>query len=120
MRVLIIDESEAAVRLLVHDVHALRHDVESAGSIDAACDVIGRQAPDVVLIDPARLGADAARVVAKVRFETAAPILICASRPDSDLAAIARYAGADGFVQKGAKRSALEGAIVGALKSRAS
>lgn len=118
MRVLIIDESETAVRLLLHDVRGLHMDVESAGSLDAACDVIARQAPDVVLLDPARLGADAARVVAKVRLATVAPILICASRPDSDLAVISRYAGANGFVQKGAKRSALEAAILVALKSK--
>lgn len=83
----------------------------AAGAADGL-ELVERQRPDVVLLDPRLLDADGLGVCRRLRsFEPPPRVVLYTSEPDPTLAVTARVAGADGLVEKSAEPMALFEAI---------
>jgi DNA-binding NarL/FixJ family response regulator len=102
-RCLIVDDHpvvRAGVRALLESNWA-DADVADADSVEDAAEVAGNgAAPDVVIVDPWRAGADVGEVVARLQSEVRAPIVVFTSDGGARLLSEALKAGVKGYVRK--------------------
>ena len=75
-------------------------DIDDAESIDQVGEVTNGAAPDVVIIDPWRAGVDVGEVVARLRDQIEAPIVVFTSDGGARLLSEALKAGVKGYVRK--------------------
>ena len=74
--------------------------VNDAQSVDDAAAFTGDDAPDVVIVDPWRAGADVRDVVGRLQREVQAPIVVFTSDGGARLLSDALKAGVKGYVRK--------------------
>jgi DNA-binding NarL/FixJ family response regulator len=75
-------------------------EIDDAESIDQVGDMKNGSAPDVVIIDPWRAGADIGQIVASLRDNVKAPIVVFTSDGGARLLSEALKAGVKGYVRK--------------------
>ena len=100
-RCLIVDDHpvvRAGIRAVLEQAFA-GPTVTDASSLEEAAAANG-EPPDVVIVDPWRAGVDVAEVVARLRNELAAPIVIFTSDGGARLLSEALKAGVKGYVRK--------------------
>jgi adenylate cyclase len=101
-RVLVVDDVARNVRLLAAVLDAAGYEVLSAGSGAEAIEIVGREAPDLVLLDIRMPDIDGYEVCRRLRADPAAeflPIVMVTSAEGEERVA-ALEAGADDFVAK--------------------
>ena len=83
----------------------------AAGSGDAQ-ELLARERPDVVLLEPRLLEGDGIALCRRIKSENAEPrVVVYTASPDAEVELLARVAGADGLVDKAAPPSELFEAI---------
>jgi DNA-binding NarL/FixJ family response regulator len=98
---LIVDEHpvvRAGVRAVLEDAWPEAR-VTDAEHVEDASDV-GADAPDVVIVDPSRAGADVAELVARIGKQVSAPIVVFTADGGARLLSEALKAGVRGYVRK--------------------
>lgn len=101
-RCLIVDDHpvvRAGVRAVLEAAFD-KVDIDDAESIDQVGEVTNGAAPDVVIIDPWRAGVDVGEVVARLRDQIEAPIVVFTSDGGARLLSEALKAGVKGYVRK--------------------
>jgi DNA-binding NarL/FixJ family response regulator len=74
--------------------------VTEAETLEAALEQLGKDKPDVVIIDPWRAGSDVAGTIKQVAEQTKAPIVVFTSDGGARLLSEALKAGVKGYVRK--------------------
>lgn len=105
-RILVVDDSELAARLLAEELRTAGFDVKTANDVETATSIILKRAtrPDLILLDihmPNVNGAQFCRFVKKNDMFRAIKVVFCSADSADKVAAFARECGADGFVLKG-------------------
>jgi DNA-binding NarL/FixJ family response regulator len=101
-RCLIVDDHpvvRAGVRAVLENAFE-RPRVADAATVEEARAAFGGEAPDVVIVDPWRAGADVGRIVEELRQELEAPLVIFTSDGGARLLGEALRAGVKGYVRK--------------------
>ena len=101
-RSVIVDEHPVVrqgVRSLVQSTWP-SSEVAEAETVDAALEQLGKDKPDIVIIDPWRAGADVAGTIKQVIQQTKAPIVVFTSDGGARLLSEALKAGVKGYVRK--------------------
>jgi len=101
-RCLIVDDHpvvRAGVRAVLEAAFD-KVDIDDAESIDQVGEVANGAAADVVIIDPWRAGVDVGEVVARLRDQIEAPIVVFTSDGGARLLSEALKAGVKGYVRK--------------------
>jgi CheY-like chemotaxis protein len=102
-RVLLMDDSELAIEVTRAALERDGFDVKSARSLAQFNMILETWAPTIVLTDvnmPGVSGGDLCRWI-KRRVDTqTVPVVLFSELPDSQLAEVAKRAGADGFLSK--------------------
>jgi DNA-binding NarL/FixJ family response regulator len=101
-RCLIVDDHpvvRAGVRAVLEDAFG-RSAVDDAASLDEATTGVNGDPPEVVIVDPWRVGADVAEVVGRLQGELGAAIVVFTSDGGARLLSEALKAGVKGYVRK--------------------
>jgi DNA-binding NarL/FixJ family response regulator len=101
-RCLIVDGHpvvRAGVRALLEDAFA-SVSISDADSIDDAASAVDGEQPDVVIVDPWKVGVDVSEAVGRLREQVDAPIVIFTADGGSRLLSDALKAGVKGYVRK--------------------
>lgn len=106
-RVLVVDDSEAVVKVLEAELTARGHEVVTATSADAATKIILKKKtrPDLVLLDvkmPGVNGEEFCRFIKTNSLFAGIQVVLCSGESDAELQRIMKSAGADGYVRKDA------------------
>jgi CheY-like chemotaxis protein len=104
-RVLVVDDSEAVVKVLESELTARGHEVLTATSADAATKIILKKKtrPDLVLLDvkmPGVNGEEFCRFIKTNSLFAGIQVVLCSGESDAELQRIMKSAGADGYVRK--------------------
>jgi CheY-like chemotaxis protein len=104
-RVLIVDDSEIAARLLTEELQPKGFEVMHAFDAEAATSIILKRAtrPDLILLDinmPKVNGAQFCRFVKKNEMFKAIKVVLCSGQEKEKVAQVAKECGADGFILK--------------------
>jgi DNA-binding NarL/FixJ family response regulator len=75
-------------------------EVTDAETLDAALEVLGKDKPDIVIIDPWRAGADVPGTIKQVAEQTKAPVVVFTADGGARLLSEALKAGVKGYVRK--------------------
>lgn len=101
-KVLLVDDSELVRSLVTHVLTGAGFCVVTESSPTALAAALGREAPDLVLVDATFPDATEAEVVALVSPHTSAyRVAVFSDRPEAETAALAARMGALGTVPKG-------------------
>ena len=101
-RCLIVDDHpvvRAGVRAVLEQAYSNSH-ISDAATLDEAAESMNGAPPDVVIVDPWRVGVDVGDVVAKLRSRLSAPIVVFTSDGGARLLSEALKAGVKGYVRK--------------------
>lgn len=102
-RILLIDDSEATLRMVASVLDRSGFEVRTATSVGQLTSTLGEWRPDVILTDvnmPDTSGVDLCRQL-KATYETAhVPVVLFSALPIEELAVLARTCEADGFLTK--------------------
>ena len=101
-RCLIVDDHpvvRAGVRAVLEQAFA-HSDISDAESLDDASTAVNGEPPDVVIVDPWRVGVDVGEVVGRLQTELNAPIVVFTSDGGARLLSEALKAGVKGYVRK--------------------
>jgi DNA-binding NarL/FixJ family response regulator len=113
-RIVVIDPQpaiRAGLAMMLRSEPGLVPVGSAVGAADGL-ELVERQRPDVVLLDPHLLDADGLAVCRRIRSLPHPPrVVLYAAEPDGTLRVTARVAGADGLVEKSAPAAALYEAI---------
>lgn len=103
-RIVVIDDSPVVLAVATDALEAAGHEVFAAESgIDANRYIFSPQPPDLILIDvmmPLLNGDQKVRLLKERNRSRDIPVLLMSSKPEDELAALARESGADGYIQK--------------------
>ncbi len=104
-RVLVVDDSEATVRLLKAELEAKGHEVLTAMSADAATKIILKKKtrPDLVLLDvhmPGVNGEELCRFIKANSLFAGIRVVFCSGEEEGKLQQLVKSSGADGYVRK--------------------
>jgi DNA-binding response OmpR family regulator len=104
-RVLVVDDSEAIVKLLEVELTAKGHEVLTATSVEAATRIILKKKtrPDLVLLDvkmPGVNGEEFCRFIKSNSLFAGIQVVLCSGESDAELQRIVKSAGADGYLRK--------------------
>jgi CheY-like chemotaxis protein len=105
-RVLVVDDSEIAARLLAEELRGAGFEVAVAHDAETATSLILKRAsrPDLVLLDihmPKVNGAQFCRFIKRNEMFRSIRVIFCSADRKEEVARLAEECGADGFVQKG-------------------
>jgi DNA-binding NarL/FixJ family response regulator len=113
-RIVVIDPQpaiRAGLAMMLRSEPGLVPVGSAVGAADGL-ELVERQRPDVVLLDPHLLDADGLAVCRRIRSADHPPrVVLYAAEPDDTLRVTARVAGADGLVEKSAPASVLYEAL---------
>lgn len=101
-RCLIVDDHpvvRAGVRAVLEQAYTNSR-ISDAASLEEAAASMNGEHPDVVIVDPWRVGVDVAQVVAQLRSTLRAPIVVFTSDGGARLLSEALKAGVKGYVRK--------------------
>lgn len=102
-RVLLIDDSEATLRMTASVLDRSGFECRTTTSIDDVTTALGDWRPDVILTDvnmPGTSGVELCRIL-KATYETAhVPVVLFSSMSNEELEVLARTCEADGFLTK--------------------
>jgi DNA-binding NarL/FixJ family response regulator len=101
-RCLIVDDHpvvRAGIRAVLEQAFA-GSKIRDAASLDEAAGAVNGERPDVVIVDPWRVGVDVGDVVGRLRSELDAPIVVFTSDGGARLLSEALKAGVKGYVRK--------------------
>ncbi len=104
-RVLVVDDSDLAARLLAEEIQRAGFEVQTARDVETATSLILKRAtrPDLVLLDihmPKVDGAQFCRFIKKNSMFQAIKVVFCSGDSKESVARLASECGADGFVLK--------------------
>ena len=102
LRYLIVDDHpvvRAGVRAVIEQAFA-SSSITDAQSLEEASGAANGQRPDVVIVDPWRVGVDVGEVVGRLQSELNAPIVVFTSDGGARLLSEALKAGVKGYVRK--------------------
>ncbi|MEV5000325.1 response regulator [Nocardioides sp. LML1-1-1.1] len=99
-RILVVDDEPQIVRALSINLRARGYEVTTAGDGLEAIEVAAIAPPDVVVLDLGLPDLDGVDVIARLRAQSAVPILVLSGRSDSADKVEALDAGADDYVTK--------------------
>jgi len=105
-RILVVDDSEIAARLLAEELRQAGFEVLVAHDVEAATSFVVRRAtrPHLVLLDihmPKVNGAQFCRFIKKNEMFRSVKVIFCSGDRREEVARLAEDCGADGFVLKG-------------------
>jgi two-component system response regulator MprA len=101
LRILVVDDDPAMLRMLVRTLSAEGHDVEAAADGGAALAAVERRAPDSVVLDVAMPGLDGLAVCRRLRARgLVAPVLLLTARDGIADRVAGLEAGADDYLLK--------------------
>jgi two-component system response regulator MprA len=101
LRILVVDDDPAMLRMLVRTLSAEGHDVEAAADGGAALAAVERRAPDSVVLDVAMPGMDGLAVCRRLRARgLTAPVLLLTARDGIPDRVAGLEAGADDYLLK--------------------
>jgi two-component system KDP operon response regulator KdpE len=100
IRVLVIDDEPAILRVLKSTLTAAGHDVETAETGSEALRAVARRSPDVILLDLGLPDLDGKDALVSLREWTQAPIIVLSARHDQEERIAALDLGADDYVTK--------------------
>src|SRR5215210_8024807 len=98
-RCLIVDDHpvvRAGVRAVLEEAFG-KSSVSDVASLDEVGERVNGEPPDVVIVDPWRVGVDVGQVVSKLRGEVKAPIVVFTSDGGARLLSEALKAGVKGY-----------------------
>ncbi len=101
MRILIVEDDAAVVRLLERSLRAYGYEVVSTGSGEEAIQLVSTGSIDLVLLDIALPGIDGHQVLARIRaIDRMLPVLMLTARDDTRSKVSALDSGADDYLTK--------------------
>src|ERR671922_2328613 len=100
LRVLVVDDDPQIRRAVQTSLRARGYEVHSAGSGEAALDLLATDAVDLVILDLSLPGIDGHEVIRRLRGFSEAPVLVLSVRESQDDKIAALDAGADDYVTK--------------------
>ena len=101
VRILVVDDDRAVLRMLVRTLRAEGHEVEAAPDGGAALAAVERRAPDAVVLDVAMPGLDGLAVCRRLRAGgLTAPVLLLTARDAVADRVAGLEAGADDYLVK--------------------
>ncbi len=105
LRILVLDDSEIVLNMMALALSESGFDVATANSLVEFEQRLKEQQPQIILTDiqmPDISGDDICRVLKKKLETESTPVLLFSTMEESELAALAKRSGADGFVSKSA------------------
>src|ERR671924_446963 len=100
LRVLVVDDDPQIRRAVQTSLRARGYEVLSAGSGEAALDLLATDAVDLVILDLSLPGIDGHEVIRRLRTFSDVPVLVLSVREAQDEKIAALDAGADDYVTK--------------------
>jgi DNA-binding response OmpR family regulator len=98
--ILVVDDEEAVRRLVVYPFERDGYRVLQAGTGEGALEIIGRERPDLILLDLMLPGIDGYEVCRRVRATSMVPIIMLTARDDEIDKVLGLELGADDYVTK--------------------
>jgi len=120
-KILYVDDDAVAREVVGDTLREAGHDVRSAGSGTEAMQLLLAEAADILVLDvqmPEFSGDRLAKVIRKSLSPPYPKTILFSSLPVPDLRRLGRKLHADGFVQKGAPKSALLETVAAVEKRR--
>ncbi len=110
-RIVVIDDSKLVLAVAADALEAAGYEVITTDSgIDANRYIFSSHPPDLILIDvmmPLLNGDRKVRLLKQREASSSIPVILMSTKPQDELAELARNSGADGFIQKPFDDSAL-------------
>lgn len=98
--VLLIDDDRSLCELLTDYLGRLGHDVTSASDGQTGLVVLGETQPDIVILDVTMPGLNGWQTLARIRAESAVPVILLTARGDESEVLRGFAGGADDYVTK--------------------
>jgi DNA-binding response OmpR family regulator len=98
--VLLIDDDRSLCELLTDYLGRLGHDVTSASDGQTGLVVLGETQPDIVILDVTMPGLNGWQTLARIRAESAVPVIMLTARGDESEVLRGFAGGADDYVTK--------------------
>ena len=119
MKILIVEDNPANLKLVTHVLEAAGHEVLQAGTAEVALDIIKKTPADLVLTDIMLPGMDGLSLSRKLKLDAATaniPIVAMTANASCDLP-LARDAGCDSFIRKPIDTRGLAAQLIEVLHS---
>ncbi len=97
-RVLVVDDEAAILRIVSTSLRILGYDVITSGSGEEALELVGREKPDLMLLDVLMPGVNGFQVLQKLRTFSELPVIVFSARSSSREEAL--MLGANDFIAK--------------------
>jgi DNA-binding response OmpR family regulator len=120
-RVLIVDDSEAALLVMQAAFSGAGFDVRIAMALAEVDSLVKMWRPELVVVDVNMPDIQGDALCARLKARVGRPesaVVLCSSMPDDELADLARAAGADGHVSKGDGIAAMVALVRSLLRER--
>lgn len=120
-RILVVDDERQNRQLLEVLLAADGHLVDTANGAEEALVVVGRQRPDLILLDVMMPGMDGYQLVARLKANAATagiPVVLLSALDDRSSRAHGLTAGAEAFLTKPVDRRALHDTVTRLLHAR--
>jgi two-component system KDP operon response regulator KdpE len=98
--ILVIDDDRSLCELLADYLGRLGHDVTSASDGQTGLVVLGETQPDIVILDVTMPGLNGWQTLARIRAESAVPVIMLTARGDESEVLRGFAGGADDYVTK--------------------
>ncbi|MCG8557792.1 MAG: response regulator [Proteobacteria bacterium] len=119
-KILVIDDSDAAIRVVRRALEEAGHQVVSSGSPFAFSQIMTAEKPDLALVDvnlPAITGDKLIQIARTCDASHSCPLVLYSARAPEQAERLVRSCGASGFIDKAADPATLVSRVQGFLQS---